>query len=60
MKTGFEIWADEYREGCILEGRREGRREEALKIARKFKEEGVDVYTISRATDLTIDEIILL
>jgi len=56
MKTGFEIWADEYREGCELKGRRE----EDIRIARAMKADDMDVYTISRLTGLTIDEIILL
>jgi len=64
MKTGFELWADEYRGALVLEGerkgKREGEREKALKIAAGMKAEGMDVYTISRLTELTIDEILPL
>jgi len=56
MKTGFELFADQ----CIREGRREGEREKALKIAAGMKAAGMDVDTISKLTDLTIDEILQL
>jgi predicted transposase/invertase (TIGR01784 family) len=56
MKTGFELWADEYRGACVLEGKRE----EALEIANAMKAAGMDVDIIAKLTKLTVDEIILL
>ncbi|MDR2692617.1 MAG: hypothetical protein LBB74_00170, partial [Chitinispirillales bacterium] len=60
MKTGFELWADEYRGACVLEGRREGRREAALKTARKLKDKGMSINDIAEATELSVDEILQL
>ena len=68
MKTGFELWIEDVRnEGVLVgerkgksEGEREGERKKALEIAAGMKAEGMDVYTISRLTGLTIDEIIQL
>ena len=37
--------------------RREGRKEEKVKIAKKMKEEGIDIETIIRVTSLTKEEI---
>ncbi|MDR2692788.1 MAG: hypothetical protein LBB74_01040 [Chitinispirillales bacterium] len=56
MKTGFELWADEYRGACVLEGRREA----ALKTARKLKDKGISINDIAEATELTVDEILQL
>ena len=39
------------------QGREKGRKEEQLKIAKKFKELGTDINTISKATGLSIEEI---
>jgi predicted transposase YdaD len=64
MKHALEVWRDEYVGACVIEGKREGKREgereKALKIAAGMKAEGMDVYTISRITELTIDEILHL
>ena len=56
MKTGIELWVEDVRS----EGERKGKRESALEIAAGMKAEGMDVYTISRLTGLTIDEILQL
>jgi predicted transposase/invertase (TIGR01784 family) len=64
MKTGFELWADEYRGSLVLEGKREGKREgerkKALEIANAMKAKGKDVNEIAEFTGLTVDEIIRL
>jgi len=60
MKTGFELWIEDVRNEGVLVGERKGEREKALKIAAGMKAEGMDVYTISRLTGLTIDEILQL
>jgi len=64
MKTGFELWIEDVRSEGVLVGERkgknDGKREKALEIAAGMKAEGMDVYTISRLTGLTIDEILQL
>lgn len=42
------------------EGKTEGQKEKQLEIARKLLEENIDIKTISKATGLTIDEILKL
>jgi predicted transposase/invertase (TIGR01784 family) len=62
MKTGFELWADEYRGSLLLEGKREGRREgereKALEIADRLMAKGMSIGDVADATGLTIDEIL--
>jgi predicted transposase/invertase (TIGR01784 family) len=64
MKTGFELWADEYRGSLVLEGERKGKREgerkKALEIANAMKAKGKDVNEIAEFTGLTVDEILQL
>jgi len=64
MKTGFDWLVEDARnEGVLVgerKGEREGERKKALEIAAGMKAEGMDVYTISRLTGLTIDEILQL
>jgi len=60
MKTGFELWADEYRGACVLEGKRDGERKKALEIAASMKAKGMSVEEIAELTGLTVDEIIQL
>jgi predicted transposase YdaD len=50
MKTGIELWVEDVRN--------DGQHEKALEIAAGMKAEGMDVYTISRLTELTVDEIL--
>ena len=52
MKHALEIWRDEMID--------EAAHKKALEIAAGMKAEGMDVYTISRLTGLTIDEILQL
>ena len=62
MKHALEIWRDEMIDEATRDGERKGEREgerkKALKIAAGMKADGMDVYTISRLTELTIDEIL--
>jgi predicted transposase/invertase (TIGR01784 family) len=66
MKTGFELWADEYRGSLVLEGerkgkregQREGKREKALEIADKLMAKGMSISEVADATGLTVDEIL--
>ena len=39
------------------EGKEEGKKQNQLEIAKKMKEENIDIEQISRITNLTIDEI---
>jgi len=52
MKHALEIWRDEMIDVAT--------HKKALEIAAGMKAEGMDVYTISRLTGLTIDEILQL
>ena len=45
-----------YQDG-LKEGRESGLKEGQLKVAKKMKELGVDVNTISKSTGLSVDEI---
>jgi len=56
MKHAVEIWRDE----MIDVATHNGERKKAFEIAIGMKSEGMDVYTISRLTGLTIDEILQL
>jgi predicted transposase/invertase (TIGR01784 family) len=70
MKTGFELWADEYRGSLVLEGKREGEREgrregrregerkKALEIADRLMAKGMSIGDVADATGLTVDEIL--
>jgi predicted transposase/invertase (TIGR01784 family) len=61
MTHSLAAWRDElFDEGKqvgILEGKQAGILEEDVKLAKKFKEEGVDVSIIAKVTGLTEDEI---
>jgi predicted transposase YdaD len=52
MKHAVEEWRDELVD--------EVTREEDIRIAKKHLEEGVDVNTIAKVTNLTVDEILQL
>ena len=58
MKTGFELWADEYRGSLVLEGKNEGQREKALEIADRLMAKGMSIGDVADATGLTVDEIL--
>jgi len=60
MKHGLAAWRDELIEETTVTVAREAAHTEDVKIARKLKDEGMDLSTIARVTDLTIDEILQL
>ncbi len=60
MKHALEICRDELIDEVTREVTREIIREEDIRIAIKLREEGVDVNTIAKVTNLTVDEIIQL
>ncbi|MDR2592011.1 MAG: hypothetical protein LBC59_04310 [Chitinispirillales bacterium] len=56
MTHGLAAWRDE----MIDEAKCEAKHEEDVKIASAMKTAGMDVYTVSKFTGLTIDEILQL
>jgi predicted transposase/invertase (TIGR01784 family) len=45
---------------AVAVAKRDGRKEEKIKIAETMKAEGMDVDTISRLTGLTVDDVLRL
>jgi len=64
MKSLADVWkADARREGVLVgerKGMSAGRKQEALAIARTMRAEGMDVDTVARLTDLTVDDVLRL
>jgi predicted transposase/invertase (TIGR01784 family) len=57
LKEGKEIGREEGKEIGREEGREEGKLEEAIKIARELKKEGLSIDFIAKTTGLSIEEI---
>jgi len=72
MKSLADVWKADARRQGRLEGRREGvlvgeregmskgEKRKALAIARTMRAEGMDVDTVARLTDLTVDDVLRL
>jgi len=72
MKSLADVWmADAKRAGRregrregrlegVLEGRREGEMRRSLELAKRLRAEGMDVDTVARLTDLTVDDVLRL
>ena len=63
-RTNLSVMVNEREEGRaeglaegLAEGRAEGRAEEKIENAKRFKELGVDIETIAKATGLTVEEV---
>jgi len=56
MKTGFELWVDEF----VDERVHNGEKKKAMEIANAMKAKGMSVNEIAELTKLTVDEIIQL
>lgn len=59
-RTKEDVERDERNTANFAGGRREGRKEGILEVAKRFKAKGIDLQIIAGATDLSIDEIIAL
>ena len=58
--TKLKEYGERLKEEAREEGRRKGRQEEKRETARAFKEQGVDIEGIAKATGLSTEEIAAL